>query len=196
MEHYFSKRPKSKHIEKLVFYRINSDEFKFRTSSSVFSRKKIDRGTDLLIKKCRIRKGSKILDIGCGYGAVGVVISKRHPDCRVIMTDINERALSLARKNLELNKTEAEVLRSDLYKNIRERFDVILSNPPQTAGKKVCIDIINGAYDYLKKSGALQLVARHQKGGKSLSGKMEEVFGNTATLGRQSGYHLYYSKKS
>ena len=195
MEHYFSQKPKSKSELKLIGFRIGAKDFKFYTSSSVFSKRRVDKGTALLINESKIGDKERILDIGCGYGPVGVVISKTHPDCEVVMSDVNERALALAKKNLGLNNSEAEIVRSDLYDKIEEGFDVILSNPPQSAGKDICFTIITESINYLKKKGSLQLVARHQKGGKDLSKKMEEVFGNVSTLGRKSGYHLYYSEK-
>ena len=194
MEHYFSKKPKTVPKSDTVTYTINSIDFKFYTSSSVFSKKKIDKGTDLLIKESKIPPKSKILDLGCGYGPVGIVISKLYPKTEVTMSDINERAVALAKKNLKLNKTNATVIPSNIFENISEKFDIILSNPPQSAGKKICFKTIEESFNHLKKKGSLQLVARHKKGGKDLSKKMEEVFGNLETLGRKSGYHIYFSR--
>jgi len=82
-----------------------------------------------------------------------------------------------------------------LPKKTKDKFDIILSNPPQSAGKKLCFEIIEKAPLFLKLRGSLQLVARHKKGGKDLSKKMQEIFGNVETLGRKSGYHIYYSEK-
>lgn len=195
MEHYFSKKPLSRPKTNLIFYTCNSIDFKFYTSSSVFSKSKIDKGTALLIKESKIQKNSKLLDLGCGYGPVGIILSKLYPATKVTMSDINERALALAKKNLLLNNTKAKIIQSNLYDELDEKFDIILSNPPQSAGKKLCFEIIENAPKYLRAGGSLQLVARHQKGGKNLSEKMKEVFGNVKTIGRKSGYHIYYSKK-
>ncbi len=195
MEHYFSEKPGSVPRIKEISYRIKSKDFKFFTSSSVFSRNKIDKGTDLLINESKITPKAKILDLGCGYGPVGIVLSRLYTQSEITMSDINERAVSLTKKNLKLNNVRATSIQSNLYQNISEEFDIILSNPPQSAGKKLCFRIIEDSINHLKKGGTLQLVARHQKGGKDLSKKMEEVFGNVGTLGRKSGYHIYCSKK-
>jgi 16S rRNA G1207 methylase RsmC len=90
--------------------------------------------------------------------------------------------------------SNATVLDSDKYEGIDKKFDVILLNPPQTAGKETCFDMIEGAKEHLKKGGTLQLVARHQKGGRALSEKMKEVFGNVGVLNRKGGYRVYCSK--
>jgi 16S rRNA (guanine1207-N2)-methyltransferase len=192
MEHYFSKKPKSRPEKNIISY----EGLQFHTSSSVFSKKAVDKGTALLIKEPKIKPNSKILDIGCGYGIVGISISKLYPETEVTMSDINERAIALTKKNLKLNNAKATVIKSNLFENIKENFDIILSNPPQHAGKDTCIKIIKDSFAHLNKGGSLQLVVRHQKGGKSLSKKMEETFGNVESIARKSGYHIYYSKKN
>ena len=164
MEHYFSKKPKSRPEKNIISY----EGLRFHTSSSVFSKKAVDKGTALLIKESKIEPTSKILDIGCGYGAVGISISKLYPKTEVIMSDINERAIALAKKNLKLNNIKAKTIRSNLFENIKDNFDIILSNPPQHAGKGTCIKIIEESFNHLNKNGSLQLVVRHQKGGKAL----------------------------
>jgi 16S rRNA G1207 methylase RsmC len=193
MEHYYSEKPTAPRRDNVLIYIFQGHEFKFHTSTSVFSKKKIDKGTELLIMKSKIEENSDILDLGCGYGPVGVIISRMHPKCQVVMSDINERAILFSKKNLSLNNTTAKVIRSNLYDDINGKFDTILSNPPQSAGKQVCFDIIEGAPAHLRKNGSLQLVARHQKGGKDLSRKMESIFGNVESIARKSGYHVYYS---
>ncbi len=111
------------------------------------------------------------------------------------MTDINERAIKLSRMNIKLNNIENVIVKkSNLYGNIEGEFDAIIINPPQTAGKKVCFEIIEKAKEHLKKNGLLQLVARHNKGGKELEKKMKEVFGNVEEIGKKSGYRVYISK--
>ncbi|MBR9699631.1 class I SAM-dependent methyltransferase [Candidatus Woesearchaeota archaeon] len=194
MEHYFSKQPKSSQKRKTLSYTVENLTFNFLTSSSVFSRNRIDKGTDLLIRESKIQGKEKILDLGCGYGAVGIVLAKVYPKAKIVMSDVNARAVVLAKKNCELNVCHADVLKSFLFDSINETFDIILSNPPQHAGKKLCFKLIEDSYTFLKKGGSLQLVARSKKGGKDLAKKMESVFGNVKILGRQSGYHIYYSQ--
>jgi 16S rRNA G1207 methylase RsmC len=87
-----------------------------------------------------------------------------------------------------------EVRNGNMYDAINEKFDVILLNPPQTAGKDVCFEMIEKAKHYLVKNGSLQIVARHNKGGKTLMQKMKEVFNNVETLAKKSGYRVYISR--
>jgi len=195
MEHYYSENPNSELKLKKIRQRILDDEFSFYSSSGVFSKDKVDAGTLILAESMKIGKESKVLDIGCGIGILGVVAAKVYGS-DIVMCDLNKRAVLLAKKNAELNKVDAKILQSDLYEKITDNdFDVILSNPPQNAGKEVCFRIIEEAKNHLKQNGALQLVARHNKGGKMLSGKMKEVFGNADVLSKKSGYWVYCSRK-
>ncbi len=95
-----------------------------------------------------------------------------------------------------MNNVDVKVLKGELYKPIKDKkFNSIIVNPPQTAGKKVCHQIIEESLDYLEDGGILQLVVRHQKGGKSLMAKMNEVFGNAKDIAKKSGYRVYISVK-
>ncbi len=165
------------------------------SGSGVFSKKKIDKGTALLLKKPIIKNEQKILDLGCGIGIVGIYIKKVFPKTNIFLSDINQRAIYLSKKNLELNKLKGKVVNSDGFEKIDELFDVILFNPPQLAGKDVCFRLIKESFEHLNKDGFLELVARHNKGGKSLSAKMNGVFGNVKDLVKGSGYRVYFSQK-
>lgn len=167
--------------------------FEFITCKGVFSYKKIDLGTRVLIESADVKKGSYILDLGCGYGVIGIVMAKIY-NCKVIMTDINKRAIKLAKENVLRNRVQnlVEVRRGNLYEPVRdERFDTILTNPPLAAGKNVIYSIIEGAKNHLKKNGSLQLVVR--KGKEIVRKKMEETFGNVEILSKSSGYRVYKS---
>ena len=109
----------------------------------------------------------------------------------------NEKAVKLAKENIKLNDVKAKLLQGDLYEPVKgKKFDTILVNPPFKAGRKLCFQIIEQAKEHLKKKGALQLVAVHNKGGKVLKEKMEEVFGNAEDLEKKSGYRVYISYNS
>lgn len=193
MEHYYSERQGSPLNIKKMAQKIRNCDFEFYTSSGIFSKKKIDKGTMVLAENMIIKENSKVLDIGCGIGILGIVAAKLL-NANVMMGDINSRAVSLAKKNSKLNRIKAEVIQGNLYDNISEKgFDVVLSNPPQNAGKEICFKIIEGSLHHLKKGGNLQLVARHNKGGKTLGGKMMEVFGNLEVIAKKSGYWVYMS---
>ena len=195
MEHYFSKKQESPLNIKKIRQRIKGIEFEFYTASGIFSKERIDKGTLVLAENMLVNENSKVLDIGCGIGILGIVAAKLF-NAEVVMSDINERAVMLARKNAELNNVKAEVYQGNLYEKIKKNdFDVVLSNPPQTAGKEICFQLIAQSKNYLKTGGILQLVARHNKGGGTLSKKMEEVFGNVKVIAKDAGYWVYMSEK-
>ena len=195
MPHYFSRKQNSPLRLREINWEFDNHIFNFLTGSGMFSPRKVDKGTMVLMKYCVLKPKWRILDLGCGYGPVGIIVAKLFPETKVILSDVNLRAIGLAIKNVKRNNIKnAEVLESDLFENIKDKFSTILCNPPQTAGKKVCFDIIEQSKDHLLKNGLLQIVARHNKGGKMLSEKMEEVFGNVEVLGIKSGYRVYYSK--
>ncbi len=194
VEHYYSKKQTSKLKIRRIKTTLRGNKLEFYSGSGVFSIRKIDKGTRLLIEKCIIKPKWRILDLGCGYGVVGIAIAKAFPSTRVFMSDINERALELAKMNIELNNVRAEVIQSDIYEQIHGRFNTILVNPPQVAGKEVCFSMIEEGRDYLFKNGLFQLVARHNKGGKELSKKMYESFGNIEAIAKSGGYRVYLSR--
>jgi len=195
MEHYYYAKQKSSLKIKKIKQKIRGREFELFTASGVFSKEKIDRGTLMLAENMVINKNDKVLDIGCGIGILGVVTAKLF-NAIVTMSDINKRAVMLANKNIKLNNVKAEIYQGNLYEKIKQNdFEIILSNPPQTAGKEVCFQLIEQSKKHLKNNGSLQLVARHNKGGKALSKKMEEVFGNIKVIAKKSGYWVYMSVK-
>lgn len=195
MEHYYSQEQKSPAIIKKIGQEVKGKEFWFYTASGVFSKEKIDKGTLILSENMIVNKNDKVLDIGCGIGIIGIVAARLF-DAKTVMSDVNKRAVMLAKKNVELNNVKAEVRQGNLYENVKGNdFDVILSNPPQTAGKEICFRLIEQSKEHLKKNGSLQLVARHNKGGRTLSKKMEDVFGNFKVIAKKAGYWVYLSVK-
>lgn len=194
MPHYYSQEQESKLVLKSISVNLRGIVLKLVTSSGVFSKKKIDKGTGHLIKNMIIQPGWKILDLGCGYGAIGLFAAKLS-NTTPYLTDVNKRACQIANINAKANNIDAIILNGNLYDPVKDmKFDSILINPPQTAGKEVCFSMISGSKQHLNTSGLLQLVARPNKGGKTLSKKMGEVFGNVDTLAKSSGYAVYISK--
>ena len=194
-QHYYSEKPTSELKLKKIKAILREKEFEFYTGSGVFSPKRVDPATILLINKSVVKEEDKVLDLCAGYGPVGIAIKKIFPKADVYLTDVNKRAIHLAKKNARLNKVKVTVKSGDLYVPYKdEKFDVILVNPPMAAGRKICFKIREDAKQYLKNGGTLQLVARHQKGGKQLEKKMQEVFGDTEVLSKKSGFRVYLSK--
>lgn len=192
-EHYFSEKPTSEFKLKTITETIRGKKYAFNTAPGVFSATKIDFGTKLLAEKMRVGENDRALDLGCGIGVIGRVTATLTNN-KVVLTDINQRACKLAKTNTkELGNTK--VVQGDKFQAVAdEKFDAILLNPPQTAGKKLCFEMIEEAKEHLNPEGTLQLVARHNKGGKTLSEKMQQVFGNLETIAKQGGYRVYLSK--
>jgi len=193
-EHYYTKEPKSELKLKKIKFNVNNKEIELYTASGLFSLNQLDIGSELLINKCLIT-GKNVLDLGCGYGAVGISLKLLNSKLELTFSDVNERAVFITKKNLSLYNLKANVVQSDGFENIKERFDAILLNPPQTAGKKLCFELIEDSKEHLNENGNLQIVARHNKGGIELSKKMLEVFGNVKDTAKRSGYRVYISFK-
>ncbi|MHB8063651.1 MAG: class I SAM-dependent methyltransferase [Ruminiclostridium sp.] len=195
-QHYFSENPESEIKEKSFAETICGTELNFTSVSGVFSfGTKIDRASFNLIKNFS-PSGSSILDIGCGYGAIGLYIKALFPSQTVTMLDVNNRALDYARKNANTNKLVVEVINSNLYDSIPDRlFGDIVSNPPIAAGKELNSKLLTEAYQHLTENGALWLVAFHNKGGSTLKDKMKSVFGNVTDIDKSGGIRVYKAIK-
>ncbi|MFH0797825.1 MAG: methyltransferase [Candidatus Woesearchaeota archaeon] len=193
MSHYFSQKQDSTFKLNTITDTVRGIDLKLSIAPGVFSAKKIDFGTKLLAEEMIIGRKDSVLDLGCGIGVVGIVASHLTVN-EAVLTDVNERACKLATMNSKRIKN-ITVVCGDMYDKVRHRkFDVILLNPPQTAGKKICFEMIEKAKEHLNPNGTLQIVARHNKGGETLSLKMKEVFGNMKDIAKSGGYRVYLSK--
>ena len=195
-EHYFTEKPESRVRYGLIKARLRGEMYEFLTASGVFSPKRIDRGTALLAEKMIIKDGSRVLDLGCGYGVLGIVAARVGRNVRVVLTEVNKRAARLAEDNLERNGVHnAEVRRGSFYEPVRgEVFDVILCNLPMSAGLKVVYRIIEESKDHLAPGGTLQVVVR--RGAGRIRDKMLAAFGNVTTLDKKGGYRVFLSEKT
>jgi len=200
MEHYYSKKQSSEYTEEKAMVDFNGRKFVFLTSSGVFSRKYVDFGSSLLIRSFLedFKKNSaRILDMGCGYGPIGIVIASFLEDSTVVMADVNERAVELAGKNIISNGTcNASVQLSDAYSGIEGKFDAVVTNPPIRAGKAVVHSFLEGAYDKLETGGSLYCVIQKKQGAESSFSKLKEVFGNCEVIARKSGYRIMKSTRT
>lgn len=194
--HYYDENPTGLIREESFFVIINKIHYPFIAASGLFSKKHLDSATKLLLEKCDVSSAKKILDLGCGWGAVGVVLASQYPDKEIIASDINSRAIEYTKKNALKNNVKLQVIKSDILKSFpNETFDCILTNPPYVAGRKVCFQFIDDSFTHLNQGGSLQLVARHNKGGKTLGLHMEELFGNCEHVAKQGGFRIYKSIK-
>jgi 16S rRNA (guanine1207-N2)-methyltransferase len=197
-EHYFAEVPKSEAKLGMVHTRLRGEPFKFITASSVFSKKQVDLGTRLLIETMQLPDKGNVLDVGCGYGAVGIAAAASNPRLHVVMTDVNMRAVQLARRNTKINNVrKAEVRHGYLYEPIKDlTFNCVLSNPPVSAGMETVKALITQAPQVMTAEATFQMVIRSKIGAKTLPSVFNEAFGNCRVLERKSGYRVLLAKKS
>lgn len=202
MNHYFSEKPKIKSEKKTIKYIIQNKKFEFITDNGVFSKSKVDFGTDLMLNEFLKRNRGleaekiKILDIGCGYGVVSVILKSFYPEISITLSDINERALELSEENLKKNNiNDYEIIKSDVFEKITGKFDIILSNPPIRTGKDIIFKIYSEAYEHLNENGEFYCVIQTKHGAKSTQKKLMEIFGNCDTVTIDGGYRIFLSKK-
>ena len=176
MAFYFDKDTNVESKEEIVKVQVKNRLYTFRTDNNVFSKRGLDFGTRTLLDSLDFNaiKGD-VLDIGCGYGPIGIII-KSNTDSNVDMIDINERAINLAIKNSKINNVDVNIFSSDKYENISKLYDYIITNPPIRVGKKILYEILIGASNYLKKEGKLIFVINKDQGAKSCIKDMEEYY--------------------
>ena len=196
VEHYFSSAPQSHERFGLVRTSLCGKPFEFLTASSVFSKRKVDCGTRLLIESMVLSTTGCVLDIGCGYGVVGISAAKFNPKLHVVMTDVNARAVRLAKKNLALNRvTNTEVRYGFFYEPVEElKFNIVLSNPPVSAGMETVKAIVTGAPKVMAPEASFQMVIRSKIGAKILPALFTETFGNCGIVARESGFRVLMGK--
>lgn len=156
---------------------VLGNKFIFLTDNGVFSKNGLDFGSRLLLETIPLEEvGGKILDMGCGYGVFGIVISKL-TSAHVDMVDVNLRALHLATRNAKENGvSNVSIFESNVYQNVSSKYSSIVTNPPIRAGKKVVYDIVMNAKNYLEDDGKLFLVIRKEQGAKSLIVDLEKIY--------------------
>jgi len=196
MEHYYSQNPQAAHDISRIFYTVKDIRLELITDAGVFSKKKVDFGSDLLIRSLPPMDG-RILDLGCGYGVMGISIASMNPKAHVTMVDINERAVSLTRQNIERNRLQnAEAFQSNGFDGVEGPFDAIVTNPPIRAGKKVIYPLFEESIHYLKNGGAIYLVIQKKQGAKSAMEKLNDVYGNCEAIEKDGGYWILRSIKA
>ena len=196
-EHYFERRPASKRRPAEFRVAVRGHGFAFRTDAGVFSRGELDRGTELILEALAVGPCESILDLGCGYGAIGIVAARLSEGGHVVLTDVNERAVALARGNLAANGIgNAEVRLGNLYEPVAGMaFDHIVCNPPIRAGRGIVDRIVAEAPAHLLDGGSLWLVARTKQGADSLRHRMAAAFGTAEVVKRGSGFKVLRSVK-
>ena len=192
---YYAENPDSAHDIHELKVTLLGQSFTFLTDSGVFSKKMVDYGSQVLLNTLDFEKGKTLLDLGCGYGPLGISLAKVQ-GVKPTMVDINNRAIDLAKQNGQKNGVEADIFQSNIYEKVNGTFDYIISNPPIRAGKQVVHTIISESINYLKVGANLTIVIQKKQGAPSAKAKMEEVFGNVEILKRDKGYYILRSEKT
>ena len=191
---YYAENPDAAHDIHELRVELLGEKMTFLTDAGVFSKKMVDFGSQLLLKCLEVNQGETVLDVGCGYGPLGLSLAKAY-GVQATMVDINNRALDLARQNAERNKVEATIFQSNIYEQVEGHFNHVISNPPIRAGKQVVHEIIEKSKDFLEIGGDLTIVIQKKQGAPSAKSKMEDVFGNCEILKKDKGYYILRSVK-
>ena len=192
-EHYYSRTQKVESDPKFWDFMLKNNVFRFKTDNGVFSKREVDFGSRLLIESFEMPQTEGfVLDVGCGYGPIGLSIAKQYHDRVVHMVDVNERAIQLSKENAALNKIEnVKVYESDRLINVKEmNFAAILTNPPIRAGKQTVHDIFEQSYNHLVSNGELWVVIQKKQGAPSAIEKLKTLFSEVETIDKSKGYFI------
>ncbi len=193
MSHYFTNENIESDEQEIIAI-IRNQKLKFITDNGVFSKKGLDFGTRTLLESIDLNtiKG-KVLDFGCGYGPIGIFL-KKMTDADIDMVDVNKRAINLAMKNAKLNNVKVNVFESDIYQNVKDSYDFIITNPPIRVGKKILYEILFDAQKYLNDEGQLMLVVNKNQGAKTLLKDLSEVY-DAKVIAKNKGFYIIVAQK-
>lgn len=187
-DYYYTANPESAHEERRFRAVFAGRTLAFETDAGVFSKQHIDPGSELLCKSLPDELSGRVLDMGCGWGAMTVMTLAAHPDLEMTMADVNERALGLAVRNTAANGMHAEALLSDGFERVEGLFDAVITNPPIRAGKAVIYKMFEDARAHLVPGGALYLVIRKQQGAPSALKFLKGLYESAEVVSRDGGY--------
>lgn len=194
MAHYFTNEESLKSEIKKVNVIIGDINYYFYTDNGVFSKERLDFGTELLLNAFQYGypQEKHLLDIGCGCGPIGIYASLLGFD--VDMSDVNKRAIHLSKMSLKQQGLKANVFESDAYENVNNKYDYIISNPPIRVGKEKLYEIIMNAKKYLKENGELWIVVRKQQGAESLVRDMKKEYDKVEIVEKKKGYYIIMAR--
>ncbi|MEH7112764.1 class I SAM-dependent methyltransferase [Neobacillus niacini] len=197
-EHYYSRTQNVESNPKYWDFTLRNQKIRFKTDNGVFSKKEVDFGSRLLIEAFEIPEvEGHVLDVGCGYGPIGLSIAKDFPNRLVHMIDVNERAIQLAKENAEQNHiNNVHIYESDRLLSVKDReFAAILTNPPIRAGKKTVHDIFEQSHMHLVSGGQIWVVIQKKQGAPSAIEKLKELFTTVETIDKSKGYFIIKAEK-
>lgn len=176
---------------------INSNLYTFVTDNGVFSKSRVDFGTQRLLEAIQLDNPTHILDMGCGYGVVGIVMKKTYPKAKITMFDVNLRAVELAKRNVaSYGFDDVSVLVSNHVPNTLSEVDVAILNPPIRAGKQTIFRLYEEAHRVLKHYGELYIVIQKKQGSDSSKSFLQTLFNEVILIDRHKGYHVFKAIKS
>ena len=193
MPHYFDENPQAEHKTAEIQIRLSGLDFSFVTDSNVFSRQRLDFGSQLLIETVSEDQKpiGRLLDLGCGYGPVGIIMKRLFPALEVVLCDINTRALELARGNARRNHAQyLDIVHSDGLQSVKGDFDLILTNPPIRAGKQVVHRFFAEAAVRLRSGSRLYVVIQKKQGAPSALKRLQELFRAAEVIEHKAGYWI------
>ncbi|WP_171056502.1 class I SAM-dependent methyltransferase [Paenibacillus sinopodophylli] len=196
-DHYYSQSPDVKHNRQVHEVSLRGFSFRFMTDAGVFSKTGVDYGSRVLIDALELKRDAVVLDVGCGYGPIGLTSAKLAEHGHVTMIDINERAVELSKENAKLNKVaNITVLQSDLFEAVKGKtFTVIVTNPPIRAGKTVVHRIFEEGFELLRSGGEMWVVIQKKQGAPSAKAKLESLFEEVDEVTKDKGYRIFRAVK-
>ncbi len=197
-EHYYTKNPSVKSDRNRIAEELRGSRFQFTTDSGVFSKKEVDFGSKLLIETFEEPEiEGDIVDVGCGYGPIGISLASEFSNRRFYLLDVNERATELAMNNAIKNGVNnLSVMASDQLSAVKDKtFASVVTNPPIRAGKQVVHGILEEAHHVLEKGGTLWVVIQKKQGAPSAINKLEEMFQHVETVVKKKGYYILKAVK-
>lgn len=196
MNQYFTNNEQLKSERRIINYEYDSVLFRFISDNGVFSKNHIDYGSRLLVDTILKNKKdiTSFLDVGSGYGFISIILSKVL-GVKGVGVDVNKRALKLAQENAELNEVKVQFIESDCYQNINDTYDLVVTNPPIRAGKKVVLHILKDAVNYLNPSGELWFVIRKDQGAKSVIKEINSLY-KIDIKEKSKGFYIIMAKKT
>ena len=196
MSHYFTDNADMSHNRRVIPFRFLGVNYKFVSDNGVFSKDGIDYGTQLLLS-CIDFSGlrNKIVDLGCGYGVISIIVSNI-TNTEVLAIDVNTRAVNLTNENSELNKVKVRAIENDGLIDIDGLFSAIITNPPIRAGKETVYRLFDQAYEKLQSDGVFWVVIRKQQGALSAVNKLNKLFGECIVVERKKGFWILKAVKT
>lgn len=189
-DHYYSQSPTSESRPVAASFCYRGHDLTLMTDAGVFSRGELDNGTRILLDALPESINGRILDLGCGWGPVGICVSLENPQAKIVFSDINERALALTQSNASRYGISADFIQSDGFAGIDGTFDCVITNPPIRTGKQVIYQMFADAQSRLSEGGTLYIVIRKQQGAESAKKYLQTLFPDVSVIDKSGGYWI------